>query len=73
MLAFPVATFIQFCHNHGLLQVNYRPKWLTVKNGARNYVHKILPFIDVVHKATPVQEVDCTGLKPTIKTSQGVQ
>lgn len=73
MLAFPVATFIQFCHNHGLLQVNDRPKWFTVKNGARNYVQKILPFIDAVHKATPVLEVDCTGLKPTVKTSQGVQ
>ena len=73
MLAFPVATFIQFCHNHGLLQVNDRPKWFTVKNGARNYVQKILPFIDVVHQATPVQEVDCTGLKPTVKTSQGAQ
>jgi predicted NAD/FAD-binding protein len=73
MLAFPLATFIQFCHNHGLLQVNDRPKWFTVKNGARNYVHKILPFIDVVHKDTPVLEVDATGLKPTVKTSDGTQ
>lgn len=26
MLAFPVATFIRFCHNHGLLQVSDRPQ-----------------------------------------------
>lgn len=44
MLAFPLATFIQFCHNHGLLQVNDRPKWFTVKNGARNYVQKNIAF-----------------------------
>lgn len=73
MLAFPLATFIQFCHNHGLLQVNDRPKWFTVKNGARNYVHKILPFIDVVHKGVPVQEVDTSASKPKVSTAQGTQ
>lgn len=73
MLAFPVATFIQFCHNHGLLQVNDRPKWFTVKNGARNYVHKILPFVDVAHKSTPVLEVNTENTKPTVKTSEGTQ
>jgi uncharacterized protein len=71
MLAFPVATFIQFCHNHGLLQVNDRPKWFTVKNGARNYVEKMLPFINTVHKNTPVHEVDTTGAKPVLTTAFG--
>lgn len=73
MLAFPVATFIQFCHNHGLLQVNDRPKWFTVKNGARNYVHKILPFIDVVHSGTPVLEVNTANAKPTVTTKLGTE
>jgi len=73
MLAFPLATFIQFCHNHGLLQVNDRPKWFTVKNGARNYVQKILPFVDEVHQSTPVLEVNSTGTKPTVKTKLGEQ
>ncbi|MEQ9108724.1 MAG: FAD-dependent oxidoreductase [Limnobacter sp.] len=73
MLAFPLATFIQFCHNHGLLQVSDRPRWFTVKNGARNYVNKILPFIDVVHKSTPVQELDTTGAKPVVTTQLGQQ
>lgn len=73
MLAFPLATFIQFCHNHGLLQVNDRPKWFTVKNGARNYVHKMLPFVDVVHKNMPAEEVNTTGNKPTVRTQLGLQ
>jgi uncharacterized protein len=38
---FPLATFITFCRNHGLISVNNRPKWRTVKGGARNYVTKL--------------------------------
>lgn len=73
MLAFPTATFVQFCHNHGLLQVENRPKWFTVKNGARNYVEKILPHIAKVLKSTPVVEVDTTGQLPIVKTAQGTE
>lgn len=72
MLAFPLATFVQFCHNHGLLQVENRPKWYTVKNGARNYVHKLLPHIPVVHANSPVQQV-IPGTRPVVKTAQGEQ
>jgi len=45
MLAFPVATFVRFCHNHGLLQVNDRPQWRTVRGGSRHYVNKLLAAI----------------------------
>ncbi|MBC7416264.1 MAG: FAD-dependent oxidoreductase [Herminiimonas sp.] len=45
MLAFPLSSFVRFCHNHGLLQVNDRPQWHTVKGGARNYVEKMLAVI----------------------------
>ncbi|GAB1234375.1 NAD(P)/FAD-dependent oxidoreductase [Ferrigenium sp. UT5] len=45
MLAFPLLTFVRFCHNHGLLQVNDRPQWHTVKGGARHYVDKMLAAI----------------------------
>jgi hypothetical protein len=33
MLKFPMLTMFRFCHNHGLLQVNGRPQWLTVSQG----------------------------------------
>ena len=39
MLAYPMATFARFCHNHGLLQVTNRPQWYTVVGGSRNYVN----------------------------------
>jgi predicted NAD/FAD-binding protein len=42
MLAYPLATFVQFCHNHGLLQIFDRPSWMTVKGGGRSYVRKML-------------------------------
>ncbi|ATQ78774.1 NAD/FAD-binding protein [Massilia violaceinigra] len=57
MLAFPVATFIRFCHNHGLLQVSDRPQWRTVRGGSRNYVDKLLAAIPRRRLASPVTGV----------------
>jgi predicted NAD/FAD-binding protein len=57
MLAFPVATFIGFCHNHGLLQVTDRPQWHTVQGGSRNYVRKLIAAIPDARLATPVHSV----------------
>jgi predicted NAD/FAD-binding protein len=57
MLAFPAATFIRFCHNHGLLQVTDRPQWRTVRGGSRNYVNKLLAAIGDKRLATPVTGV----------------
>jgi predicted NAD/FAD-binding protein len=42
MLHFPVGTLIRFCHNHGLLQVQNRPRWFTVRGGSRHYVQRLL-------------------------------
>ena len=57
MLAFPVATFIRFCHNHGLLQVNDRPQWRTVRGGSRMYVDKLLAAIPTRRLVMPVRSV----------------
>lgn len=57
MLAFPVATMVRFCHNHGLLQVSNRPQWYTVAGGARHYVERILPGLAECHRNTPVRAV----------------
>jgi len=77
MLAFPVATFIRFCHNHGLLQVSDRPQWRTVRGGSRNYVNKLLAAIPNKHLATPVlavQRLDAGGARSVrITTAQGTE
>ncbi len=58
MLAFPLSTFVRFCHNHGLLQVSDRPQWRTVKGGARHYVDKMLADIPRKFLSRPVDSVN---------------
>lgn len=45
MLDYPALAFLNFCHNHGLLQLTDRPQWLTVKGGSREYVKKLVAEI----------------------------
>jgi predicted NAD/FAD-binding protein len=58
MLEFPLPTFVRFCHNHGLLQVNDRPQWRTVPGGARQYVERMLAGVEDKRLATPVLAVE---------------
>lgn len=57
MLAYPLATFVRFCHNHGLLQLVNRPQWLTVKGGGREYVRRMAADLDDVRLNSPVLAV----------------
>jgi predicted NAD/FAD-binding protein len=57
MLAFPVGSFARFCDNHGLLQVANRPRWFTVRGGARQYVERIVAGLDDVRVGTPVRGI----------------
>jgi uncharacterized protein len=65
MLDTPLATFVRFCQNHGLLQVFDRPAWRTVKGGGREYVWRIAEQLDDVRVACPVHAVtrDAAGLR----------
>lgn len=73
MLDYPLATFVRFCHNHGLLQIFDRPQWMTVKNGGRTYVRKMLEKLDDVRLASPVQKVVRDSAGVWITTAQGVE
>lgn len=57
MLDFPVGTLIRFCHNHGLLQVNDRPRWFTVQGGSATYVQRAAAALGDVRLGTPVKAV----------------
>ncbi len=57
MLAFPLATMVRFCHNHGLIQIANRPQWYTVRGGARHYVEAITARIDDKRLNSPVRSV----------------
>ncbi len=59
MLDFPAVTLLRFFHNHGFLGLHTQHPWLTVVNGAKAYVEKIVaPFHDQIrlrHGATSVR------------------
>jgi predicted NAD/FAD-binding protein len=41
MLQYPVASFVRFYDNHGLLKLHSRPPWQTVVGGSREYVERL--------------------------------
>ena len=58
MLAFPARFFVRFLHNHGMLTVNDRPVWRTIRGGSARYVEKLVaPFRDRIRLDTPVEWV----------------
>ncbi len=57
MLKFPASTFLQFCSNHGLLQIFDRPVWKTLAGGNYQYVQKVTDKIDRAVLNEPVQRV----------------
>jgi predicted NAD/FAD-binding protein len=57
ILNFPAATFLRFCLNHALLQVNDRPQWRTVRGGSRNYVQAIAATLADYRLNTPVRSL----------------
>ena len=76
MRDFPLATFVRFCDNHGLLQVVDRPQWRTVTGGARRYVERIVATLPDVRAATPVHSVARTRVgdqvKVAVRSARGV-
>ncbi len=73
---FPLATFIAFCRNHGLISVNDRPQWRTVKGGARNYVTKLAAKIKDIRlnaALTRVTRGKANGAGVTITSSAGIE
>ncbi|MBJ2155858.1 NAD(P)/FAD-dependent oxidoreductase [Variovorax sp. IB41] len=73
MLAFPVATMIRFCHNHGLIQIANRPQWRTVRGGSRHYVEKIVAGIEDKRLRTPVRRITRTSEGVLVATDAGTE
>ena len=71
MLEFPVSTMVRFCHNHGLIQINGRPQWWTVRGGARHYVDKITAGIADKRLNTPVRLIERDAHGVTVFTDRG--
>jgi predicted NAD/FAD-binding protein len=71
ILEFPASTFLRFCLNHALLQVNDRPKWQTVEGGGRVYVGRIAASLPDVRLNTPVLRVTRDADGVTVQTHAG--
>jgi predicted NAD/FAD-binding protein len=73
MLAFPVATLIRFCQNHGLLQIADRPQWMTVRGGSRQYVRRIVDHLHDARLSTPVLGVKRVETGALVRTANGTE
>lgn len=71
MLDFPAHGFLSFCRNHGLLQINDRPQWRTVRGGGREYVARMAAAIQEVRTAAPVLGVRRDGRGVELKLAEG--
>ncbi|WP_348945297.1 FAD-dependent oxidoreductase [Chitinibacter sp. FCG-7] len=74
ILDFPAATFLRFCLNHALLQVNDRPQWQTVQGGGREYVRQIAATLGDIRLNSPVSRIERTAEGVLVHFAQkGVQ
>lgn len=72
LLDFPAETFIRFCLNHRLLQVNGRPQWRSLTGGARDYVEKMAAIVPHVHLNARVVDIHRTAAgQLRVKTVDG--
>lgn len=72
ILSFPVATFIRFHRNHGLLQLAQRPAWETVVGGSIAYIERLVqPFADRIRLDTGVVAVRRSADGVVVTDSRG--
>ena len=73
ILQFPAATFLRFCLNHRLLQVEGRPQWRTVLGGSREYVKAMLATIADARLNSAVERVRRADGKVHISTAHSTE
>ena len=61
MLDFPLATFVRFFENHGLLTINDQPQWHTIDGGSQVYVAQLAAAIlangGEIRTGAPIEKV----------------
>ena len=72
--AFPLAFFVRFFRNHGLLSVNHRPQWYTLVGGSKSYIPGLTaPYASRIHLNTPVTRITRNSTGVSITTPSGTQ
>ena len=71
---FPAHFLLGFCHNHGLMQIRDRPKWLTILGGSREYLRRLLaPLEGQIRLKTPVQSIRRCRHGVELQTQGGIE
>lgn len=71
---FPLKFFIQFFHNHGLLNIQDRPQWYTITGGSKQYIpYFTRHFATQIHLNTPVKAIQRTEHGVQVTTEHGMQ
>ena len=73
ILGFPASTFLSFCLNHRLLQIENRPQWKTVVGGSREYVKAMVAQLSDARLNCPVYRVERAGEQVVIRSAQGIE
>lgn len=75
ILSFPARSLVRFFANHGFLQVDDRPAWLTVEGGSRAYARVLMqPLSSNIRLASPVCKVRANGVgKVEVETDSGAE
>jgi uncharacterized protein len=69
---FAARQFVRFFHNHGMLTVDDRPQWYTVRGGSARYVEKLTAgFRDRIRMRTPVESVRRSAAGVFVKPEGG--
>jgi len=72
MAAFPLASFIRFFKNHGLMKLTNRPAWRTVSTGSQAYVAKLTGgFADRIRRDCAVTRIERNGDKVFVHDARG--
>jgi predicted NAD/FAD-binding protein len=70
--AMPARFLIGFFRNHGMLSVNDRPEWRTVRGGSAEYVARLVaPFRARIHLRTPVVAVQRGAGRVQLRLASG--
>ena len=57
-LDFPLAFFVRFFENHGLLDITNRPQWYTIRGGSSSYIGPLISsFRDRIYVNAPVKAI----------------
>ena len=71
MLNFPLAFFVRFFRNHGLLNVRNRPQWRVIKGGSRSYIDPLTKAfkqnVELENPVTSVTRVTQSNGRPGVR------